>query len=99
MQFYLNIINNNCTLSYSDNELITKNKYSVYTQNDTIYIVNKLNKSFTVTLLDISGKIIAKKNSINSFIKLDSSTLNKGVYIINILEAKGRIESKKIIIN
>lgn len=53
-----------------------------------VYFLNPSNEMKVVTLVDISGKIMLQTNTNNQQLRLDTSLLNNGVYIVSVTDGK-----------
>jgi hypothetical protein len=65
--------------------------FSIYT--------GALNKDYTITISDISGKVCKTSNERESLISIDIRDLSPGFYMLVITDASGRKRSKKLVYN
>ena len=102
--------NNNFVLRLSKNEQSSKVSQIVFANDLIIFnsenILNlKSNKSdhllTEISIFDLSGKLVLEQKNIsieeNSIHKIDISSINQGVYIVNAIDTSGNSISRKII--
>ncbi|PLW93675.1 MAG: hypothetical protein C0591_14280, partial [Marinilabiliales bacterium] len=53
-----------------------------------VYFLHPSNEMREVTVTDISGKIILKKNTRNQQLQLNTSSLKNGVYLVSVTDGK-----------
>ena len=71
--------------------------FSIDQTNNQLSVVTDPNHNYTISVYDLNGNLkLEAKNSINT--TFSTRTLSNGVYIIKIMDDKGDIQTKKVII-
>ncbi len=76
--------------------------FEVY-PNPTIDLLNvnvktKTNKSMTIQLVDLLGRIIAETNSKNGFATFNTSKLNRGLFFVNVVSEGKSIATSSVVV-
>jgi hypothetical protein len=93
---------NSCTTIATSVEENTVDAYSIYPnpaiQNAQINFNNAVS-NYQITITDITGKVIAETASFSGKIyPINTSSLNKGIYLVSVKNAKGILKADKLII-
>ena len=83
--------------TYNNNLINSYLKVYPNPTNGSLFIENKLNTSYNVTLIDITGKVVFIQLSLTGLSKIDIDALNSGLFIIKIEDSSGSY-FKKILI-
>ena len=78
---------------------ISDNTFTIYPNpsNGIFNIVSTNNTNNTITITDVSGKLVYENNTNSNNISVDLSNVNKGIYFVKIFNETG-VEIEKIII-
>jgi len=74
------------------------NMKTTFTENIKIDFPTVFTGKKSITLIDLNGKIVVNKSTEESNFEIDSSFLNKGMYLVK-MEAGGKVFSQKVIKN
>ena len=85
----------NFTLGTQQNEITGLKVYPNPVSNGTLFIETSANAEKTVTVFDVLGKQVLSTSTTNN--EVNVSSLNAGVYIVNITE-EGKTASRKLVI-
>lgn len=89
--------NEECVMSTSDFST-QKIKFYPNPAKEVIYFDNTDNKSFSVSVYDVQGKILIEKTIENSSQSISVSSLNSGVYFVKV-KTDSSSQTEKIIIS
>ena len=87
--------------SLSSNDFNTESNFTIYPNpvtNGILNIYTIINESYSVSIFDLSGKLLLKKSNINSTQEINVSSLSKGIYFIETVIGNKK-DVKKILIN
>lgn len=81
-------------------EDISKNEVIVFVADNEVVIssLDSETKIISVQLVSITGQVVITKMTTGSLVKLDASSLNSGVYLVNYTLADGTNETKRTVI-
>lgn len=107
LYFRLKLVQKNGTASYSSISLVKydnlKSKITIYPNPTSGYALVSFNDSFkkgTLTLSNFEGHVVQSKsvNSTSGYVKLEMTSLPKGIYIMEIRDQSGSLQSEKLIL-
>lgn len=86
--------------SLSSNDFNTENNFTLYPNpvtGDVLNIRTTINDSYSVSIFDLSGKLLIKKKDVSSTQEINISHLSKGIYFVKTISGN-KEEMKKILI-
>lgn len=88
---------NSQTLGTQD---VSKYDVKIYTRNGDVVVTSGILKILSVDLFDMSGRVLYKNNTVNSYtIVIPVNRDHKQVLIIKVITEQGKITTKKVMLN